>query len=79
MNLPHTEKFKEAWLEWLEYRKKERKKPIGEITAKRQLTLLRSVTEEEAILMIDKSINNGWQGIFPLRDHEKPQKPGLYV
>lgn len=79
MKLPHGDKFKEAWEEWLEYRKTERKKPVGAISAKRQLNLLSSVSEEEALLMIDKAINSGWQGLFLLRDHEKPSKPDLYV
>ena len=76
--LPHGEAFKEAWADWLEDRA-ERKIPVTYNAAKRQLKLLGSTTEELAILMIDKAINNRWRGIFPLKDWDIPAKPNIYV
>ncbi len=78
-DLPHKgEKFKEAWEEWIEYRKTERKKPVGPIAAKKQLKILGSCSEEVAISIIDKAINHGWQGLWAPKN-DPPSKPSLYV
>ena len=77
--LPHGEFFKAAWADWVQDRA-DRKIPLTYNAAKRQLTMLASVTEDEAIEMIDRSINNGWRGIFKLNNWKSPQqKPSLYI
>lgn len=60
-----TDSFLSLWKEWINYRK-ELKKPIKETTAKKQLKFLSQQTEPESI--IEKSILNGWQGLFPIKD-----------
>lgn len=61
----------EAWETWLAYRK-EIKKPLKEISwprAKRRLALF----GHDQMLVVDQSIANGWQGLFPL--HTKTSTP----
>lgn len=61
--LPHGEKFKTVWEEWLKDRK-ERRKPVTSRAAKMQLEKLSSVSEEVAIKTIRRCIEFGYQGIF---------------
>jgi len=62
--MPHgSERFRGKWCEWCEVRRK-RRKPISEAAAKKQLGLLGTLTEEQAIYAIETSIANDWQGIF---------------
>lgn len=58
--------FLKIWEEWITYRK-EIKKPIKSTTAKKQLKLLSEVADPKAV--IEKSILNGWQGLFPDETH----------
>lgn len=58
--------FLKIWEEWIRYRK-EIKKPIKSTTAKKQLKLLNEVADPKAV--IEKSILNGWQGLFPDETH----------
>jgi len=60
-----TDDFLTAWEQWVKYRK-EKKKPITEMTAGRQLLYLNTFTPENAIQILDNSITNGWVGLFPL-------------
>jgi len=64
--------FKEAWLEWLAYRKQKRLTSTS-MTLSKQLLLL-SKTPTAAIAMMDRSITNGWQGLFeiPATKEAKP-------
>lgn len=55
---------KEKWNEWLEYRKQSKKK-MTEFTIKKQLNFLETYKKDH-IKIIDRSIMNGWQGLFPL-------------
>jgi len=57
--------FVQTWKEWLQDRK-DRKKSVTEISAKRQANLLSAYSPQEAIKIIDRSIQNGWTGLFPL-------------
>lgn len=59
-----TKEFKAAWFDWLEYRN-ENKKPVTEKTVKAQLKLLAPYGSAVAVEAIQKSISNGWQGLFP--------------
>ncbi len=63
IELPHGEKFKEAWEMWLKDRK-ERRKPVTSRAAELQLGKLSKVPEQSAIEAIMKSIELGYQGIF---------------
>lgn len=54
---------KEKWQEWISYRK-QRKLTCTEITMKKQLKLL-GENQSTHVAIIEKSITNGWQGLFP--------------
>lgn len=53
-----------AWREWCEYRDK-KKKPVSEHAAKKQLKVLATYDAHSQQRMIDASIANDWQGLFP--------------
>lgn len=64
-------------MEWVNFRK-ELKKPLTPTAIKMQHKLLSQMTEQEAILSIENSINNGWQGLFKPRCFQpKPETCGL--
>jgi len=54
----------DAWHEWIEYRV-DRKKPITQLSAKKQVAELAKYSHETQQQMVDTSIANGWQGLFP--------------
>ena len=60
----------DAWDEWCEYRKATRK-AVSSFAAKKQFKLLLNYSEDDQQLIIDHSIANDYQGLFPL----KPQQP----
>jgi hypothetical protein len=62
-----------AWNEWLQYRSEGGKK-ITPSTAKRQLKTLSVLTEKEAVERIERSIHNGWTGLFEVTK-QPGQKP----
>ena len=71
-----TSRFLEAWDLWLKYRK-EIKKPIrGTISEQAQLIKLSrmSESEEDAIAIIMQSIENNWQGLFPIKNKTNAQR-----
>jgi len=70
-----TEAFKAAWSEWCEYRK-ERKLPLTPTTVKSQLKKLEKWGHDGAVASIQESISNGWQGLFPSKNGEKPRGEG---
>jgi len=63
----------EAWEEWCEYRRVEKKNKVGPMGAKKQHDMLREYTHEEQQEIIDTSIAAGWTGLFPLK--AKPKQP----
>lgn len=72
-----NKEFLEVWLDWVDYRR-EIRHPITRIAAKRQIKVLNKYSVQIATAMVDRSINMGWRGIFPLNDnHElmRQQKP----
>lgn len=88
IQLPHGSKFAEKWAEWIKYRK-EIKKPLkSSMAISRCLNQLDVVSEVDAIEMINHSIRNQYQGIFPLNNQKeetsktlsppKFQKPSTY-
>ena len=54
----------EAWDEWLEYRKAKRK-PVSPLAAKKVFKWLLDLDPEDQQKVIDRSIENDWQGLFP--------------
>lgn len=55
--------FKKAWDEWLTYRK-EIRKPLKPRSEQKQLKQLESMGGVAAVLAIENSIANSWQGLF---------------
>ena len=54
----------EAWREFVAHRK-EIKSPMTSLAEKKQKNILRKLSPEEQRKVIDKSIANGWKGLFP--------------
>lgn len=59
-----------AWSEWAEYRRM-KKKPISEAARRKQWKLLALYGHEEQQRIIDHSISNDYQGLFPARQQTK--------
>jgi len=59
-----SQEFSYAWNEWQTYLIQKRKKPT-KITTTKQLNQLSKLNEDDAIITINNSIQNGWQGLFP--------------
>jgi hypothetical protein len=64
-HLLNSEEFIEIWIDWVDHRKEIRKK-LTPIAAKRQLILLGRYSAQVAVAMIDRAIVSSWQGIFEL-------------
>jgi hypothetical protein len=62
-----SDNFKNAWNDFLEYRK-EKKEPVTYTSAKAIMKKLASKAEHTAILMLETSIQNGWKGIFDVKE-----------
>jgi hypothetical protein len=72
-NLPDglkTSLFETAWARWTEYRREIRKK-LTLSTTKSQLKMLAKLGETKAIAAIERSIRNGWTGLFELRESNR--------
>ena len=65
------------WREWGEYRREIRKK-ITETTARRQLKKLIDAGPGAAEAMIDQSIENGWTGLFPLKEKFRQKEKSVF-
>lgn len=63
----------EAWKDWLDYRRGQRKSVKGR-TKDMQLRLLRSMTPQERIATINQSITQGWTGLFEVKTYKTNQK-----
>ena len=59
--------FQEAWENWLAHRKATRK-PVTPQSAKLQLAKCEAWGVEVAVRTINRSIENGWQGLFPSKE-----------
>lgn len=62
----NNQEFFDSWCEFIEHRK-EIKKPMTELAMKKMLKKLAAYPGSVAIAMLDQSIENGWQGVFPLK------------
>ena len=58
-----SEEFARAWGSWIDYRK-EIKKKLTLSTVERVFAEMKKWGEAKAIISIDTSIKNGWQGLF---------------
>jgi uncharacterized protein YdaU (DUF1376 family) len=67
-----TPEFIESFNEFIKYRKKI-KKPLSDMSAKKQIKKLSEFSVNDAIKMIDQTIANGWQGIFEVKDGSNRQ------
>ena len=54
----------DAWNEWIDYRV-DKRKPVTQVSAKKQVAMLAGYSFETQQQMVDASIANGWQGLFP--------------
>jgi len=61
------DQFQQTWLEWIKYKKEIRNK-VTESTAKKQLIFLQ-MHKENAIDIINQSIQSGWKGLFELKNN----------
>lgn len=76
-----SESFRDAWSDWVQHRK-EKRKPITPLSAKKALAELAIMGETRAIAAINHSISNGYQGIFepdPARNLAPPVPNGAAV
>jgi len=64
--------FAEAWAEWLAYRRS-RKLTTAPATLKRQLGMLGE--QPDPVAVIEQTITNGWNGLFPLKGSATPARP----
>ena len=55
----------DAWDEWTEYRQTEKKKKIGPMAEMKQTRFLQQFPPPLQQEIIDQSIMNSWQGLFP--------------
>lgn len=62
--LPHSVRFAEKWIEWINYRKTIKKSYKTQKGVTMALNQLKAVSESEAIEMIDSSMRNEYQGLF---------------
>ena len=72
-SLLDTENFRKTWGDWISHRK-EIKKKVTATMVKKQLKRLEKLGHDSAIAAIDRSIANGWTGIFP-DEKAKSTKP----
>lgn len=73
--LPHGKKFAAAWEKWERHRR-EIRKPLRPTMIETQLAKFGEMSETAAVLMIENSVCNGWQGLFPVKDQNgSPKTP----
>lgn len=58
-----SEEFSKAWQSWIDYRK-QLKKPLRDATVQAQWKEFAEWGEQKSIIAIQRSILNGWQGLF---------------
>ena len=62
--------FRKVWNRWEYFRKVILKKPLTETSRKSQLLFLNKFKKETAIRMVQRSIDNCWQGIFEIKEKQ---------
>ncbi len=71
-----TPGFQETWNDFVRYRC-EIRKPLSNLTCSRLLTRLSGYPVDTAIQMLNQSIENGWQGVFPVKNLPTRQKRNM--
>lgn len=73
-----NEKFKSTWKDFSDMRKRIKKPmtPKAEELTVKELEKFSDMDVEIAILILEKSIQNSWQGVFPLKDNTYGKKNG---
>jgi len=69
VHFQQSPEFREAWKDWLIYRKTEKKSPVGPVGASRQANKLSLYTPRGAAAMLNQSMERGYTGIFPAEGH----------
>lgn len=72
-HLREDEAFRVEWRAWLQYRRS-KKKPVSKEAAKIQLKKLGECPPNAVCSIIENSIANDWQGLFPDRPYTKPNQ-----
>ena len=67
-----TPEFQKAWEEWIAYRK-ERRQPLTASTVRKQFAELAAWGPTKAVTAIERSIRNGWQGLFDPEEKKNGQ------
>jgi len=63
-----SEEFAKAWDDWYEFRLSEKKKRLGPVAARKQLTFL--VKQPDPVECIEQAIRGNWQGIFEVKGRQ---------
>lgn len=66
-----------SWLEWVEYRRKEKRKKVTEAAANKQLKLLSKHSFDVQSEIIETSIMNDYQGLFPPKVQHETRRPNI--
>ena len=70
----NSEIFKKTWNKWEQHRKEIKHKLTPETTTS-QLKRLGKESEDVAVKIIEQSIENGWTGLFELKDNGTRTNP----
>lgn len=70
-SLASSQVFVKAWKSWIEFRKQIKKPLKSALSTEKQLAMLAEIGPSEAAKCIEKSIQNGWQGLFPAESSKK--------
>ena len=57
----------EAWAEWINWRRTEKKIPVGDKAERLQQKMLAGFDHDQQRQIIEHSIMNSYQGLFPLK------------
>lgn len=66
---------KESFDEWIDYRKKDLKKPLTQRSANIMFKTLKYYTKQQQSAYIDKAIESKWASVYPPHTGNTPQKP----
>jgi hypothetical protein len=70
-----TVPFRTAWDEYLAYRKRKKLKPLLPVSIGKQFAEMAAWGAEDAVRAINKTIANGWQGLFPPSSNDRTKAP----
>lgn len=71
----NCDQFRTAWAEWVAFRRESRKR-LTPSTINKQLTMLAGWGPAKAVRAIERSIRNGWQGLFDPDEQAGKAIPG---